>query len=56
MRINKLIKGYDPLPSIVKQFMWAVRNIKERKGTRDEQRFYEIAKHLEKEIRKYIYE
>ncbi len=46
----------EPLPILSEQFMWAVENIRERKGTPDEKRFYEIGKHLEKEIKKYIYE
>ena len=56
MQSNGSFKEYDPLPEIVKQFMWATENIRKRKGTPDEKRFYEIAKHMEKEVRKYIYE
>ncbi len=47
---------YDPQQIILKQFIWAWRNMKKYKGTPDEKRFRAIAEHLLVELKKYIFE
>ena len=50
--MKKLEDDYDPKREIIKQFFLAVRCIKKYRGTPDEQKFREIALHLQKELTK----